>query len=68
MKTILSFEWMSKKFLIRTLIVLVVTAFILRLFGVSSISDVLLLGLMAHSGTLIGLNVWDKQRNGHSDD
>jgi hypothetical protein len=68
MKKILSCEWMSKKFMIRLLIVLVIITFILRLFNVSAISDALLLGLMAHSGTLIGLNVWDKKRNGEADE
>lgn len=61
-KAVFSFEWMSAKFIIRCLLLLVIAAFILRLFGISGISDVLLLGLMAHSMTAIGLNVWEKKK------
>ena len=61
LKSILKFEWMSKRFLIRSLVILVMVAFVFRLLGISSISDTLLLGLMLHSISLIGLNVWDKR-------
>lgn len=60
-KSILKFEWMTKKFLIRSLVILVMIAFILRLLEMSNISDNLLLGLMLHSVSLVGLNVWDKR-------
>lgn len=61
-KAVFKFDWMSAKFVIRALLVLVIVTFILRLFGVSNISDILLLGLMAHSMTAIGLNVWEKKQ------
>ena len=61
LKSILRFEWMTKRFLIRSLVILVMVAFILRLLELSNISDNLLLGLMLHSVSLVGLNVWDKR-------
>lgn len=53
------FNWMNRKFFIRVILLMVIASYGLKLFGVSYISDTLLLGMVAHSIALIGMNAWE---------
>jgi hypothetical protein len=56
------FNWMSRKFFIRVILLMVIASYGLKLFGVSYITDTLMLGMVAHSIALIGLNAWENKR------
>ncbi len=53
------FDYMNRKFFIRIILLMVIASYSLKLFGVAYISDTLLLGMVAHSIALIGLNAWE---------
>jgi len=53
------FNWMNKKFFIRIILLLIIASYLLKLWGVSYITDTLLLGMVTHSIALIGLNAWE---------
>ena len=57
------FNWMNRKFFIRIILLLIIASYGLKLWGVSYITDTLLLGMVAHSIALIGLNAWEKVKN-----
>jgi len=56
------FDWMNRKFFIRIILLLIIASYILKLWGVIYITDTLLLGMVAHSIGLIGLNAWENIR------
>lgn len=56
------FNWMNRKFFIRIILLLIIASYVLKLWGVSYITDTLLLGMVAHSIALIGLNAWEKAK------
>ncbi len=56
------FNWMNRKFFIRIILLLIIASYVLKLWGVSYITDALLLGMVAHSIALIGLNAWEKAK------
>lgn len=56
------FNWMNRKFFIRVILLMVIASYALKLFGVSYISDTLLLGMVTHSIALIGLNAWENKK------
>lgn len=56
------FNWMNRKFFIRIILLLIILTYVLKLWGVPHISDALLLGMVVHSITLIGLNAWEKAK------
>jgi len=53
------FEWISRKTIIRTILILIIASYIMRLAGIGNISDTLLLGMIGHSIALIGLKAWE---------
>jgi hypothetical protein len=54
------FEWLSKRFFIRIILLLVIASYVLKLCKFEHITDGLLLGMVGHSIALIGLNAWEK--------
>ena len=58
------FDILSRKFWIRSFLFLITVSVIMKLFGVAHISDALILGLVAHANTMIGLNAWEKVKKG----
>lgn len=52
------FDWMSKKFFIRTILLLIIASYITKLMDASYLSDTLLLGMIAHSIGLISISSW----------
>lgn len=57
------FEWLSRKTILRTILVLVIASYVMRLAGIGNISDTLLLGMIGHSIALIGLKAWEDVRS-----
>lgn len=54
---------LSRKSIIRFFLILIAISVIMKLFGVGYITDVLVLGLVAHANTMIGLNSWEKLKS-----
>lgn len=53
------FEWLNRKTILRTILVLIIVSYVMRLAGIGQISDTLLLGMIGHSIALIGLKAWE---------
>ena len=53
-------NWFSKKIVIQIIVILVIVAVVMRLIGVTHISDTFVAMMMGHCMGLIALKSWEK--------
>jgi len=62
-KSLISFKWMSKKFWLRLFLTLIAVIMIMKILGVSYMSDTMTIGAMGFISVIIGIYNFDKAKN-----